>query len=178
MMAEYNDLPEEQKEYLRAKARASYYRRRYGIITEEEKFQMPKKVRLPYGLKKTKAEKKESDQKKKKRYILENAEAKALGLTYGKYRVLKDAGKLPESIDLGEYKPKGKQLKNRSVIEANFRKANEEAMKMAEVKALEASYETKAIVEKGDEVSKRYRRIYERQKAAEAIRGENVTNTH
>lgn len=186
------NMTDEQKERERQYQR-DYYRRK----VERERLAKAGKIQEPKPKKKTKAqiEREERAARKKAReeaaarkkaeriektrkneifknpVALENAKARALGITYGKYQQLKAAGRLPENIDISkEVKvsqvsmPAGSESKKkRPLAEIKTNQMARIAAQTAERKRV-----TQAAIASVDGAAERYKNITNKNREAVA----------
>ncbi len=153
----YANLTPEQKEERRIRQKQNRLKRETARLNPKSKNKEGKGTA-----------KKETPKARRERYTRENAEAKALGVSYGKYQMLKSQGKLPEHIEipenirpqkLGVYEPAPKGFK-----EFNEFKERQVAMVAAEI--TEERRKTRAIVRGGDRAVNGYMERMKKQREA------------
>ena len=124
-------------------------------MSQKESPQKPKRKR-----------KKETKKERMERYKRENAEAKVLGLSYGKYQQQKMQGTLPKDIQLQPPPKHHKILPKSNLGYREIEKINQDlAFAEATIKMQDAE-EMKKITARGEFYAKRYMRMMQRQKEA------------
>ena len=111
----------------------------------------------------TSQRKNEKEQRKR-----EDAEAKAMGISYGKYQMLKEQGKLPRYIPIPE-KKKPKKIGVYIPAERGLKEFNESRERMFEVAAgriMEERRQKRARVKAMDSTANNYMKRMKRQKEA------------
>lgn len=145
----------------RAKRRA-YYKERNQKHEKERNCSARHSIDAPK--RKTNVQrKKEKDQRKR-----EDAEAKAMGISYGKYQMLKEQGKLPRYIPIPE-KKKPKKLGVYIPAERGLKEFNESRERTFEVAAgriMEERRQKRARIKAMDSTANNYTERMKRQKEA------------
>lgn len=124
-------------------------------MSQNESPQKPKRKR-----------KKETKKERMERYNRENAEAKVLGLSYGKYQQKKMQGTLPADIQLPPPPEHHKILPKSDFGYKEIERINRDlAIGEAAVK-MQDEYHMKKIAARGEFYARRHRRMMQRQKEA------------
>ena len=118
------------------------------------------------------AKKRETEKQRKK----ENAQIRAMGISYGKFQQLKQAGKLPENIDnLVDEKPKSK--KRKKIIQSmqnDFKAKQLHHLELVECssKMSERDKQTHIL---GDSAASRYMKLCQKQKEMSNTKNNNIS---
>lgn len=108
----------------------------------------------------------ETSKERRERYERENAEMRALGITYGKYQLLKSQGRLPKDIKVEPKPERGKILsqvdEKRTWSDYDSFRVNQLAFMAA--KASEEAKQKKEILQKGNSAVDRYMAAQKRYK--------------
>lgn len=110
--------------------------------------------------------KKETKRERAERYHREDAEAKALGISYGKYQAMKSAGTLPKDIQLPEPQKLQKILKTTNLSRKEIAKIDREIMRAGALADQQEAAEMMETVRKGEFYAERYLRMMRKQMEA------------
>lgn len=169
-------LTDEQRERKNARAREKRRQKKLGVDT------INGTARHPYiDVKIVSKSETKKRQERRKKAITEIEEARAMGISYGKYRMLKEHGKLPRYIPIAE-KQKPKKLGVYVPAERGLKEFNESRERMFEVAAgriMEERRQKRARVKAVDATANNYMERMKRQKEAveHATAGSNQRNS-
>ena len=164
----YADMSEQQKERHKRLQRERYWTKKNGF------FKTPRtpKPRMCGTVNKSVIDedlksKKENKKQQRERFVREDKEAKLLGISYGRYQILKMRGTLPPIPDHELPKPTKYLQEPQSKKRKAFNEFREEQMKLVAGTLATEKKERERIWNLGDQAAKRYKKITERQKEAE-----------
>ena len=179
------NMTEEQRERER-KYQREYYRRKMERKRLEEEGKPKPKTKAEIAKEEKAAKKKAQEEEKAKQkakrimkrkkesvsgnpFALENARARALGLTYGKYQQLKQAGRVPENIDISR-EIKVEQVATQEEAKAKKKKSVIELQNEQIARSIAENMEKKRIAAEArkifDVAAERYKRITNKNKEA------------